>query len=110
MDASWGIYISTPQTEASATGVASNISSAPAYIGWRTKTYGPLEITVHSAATSIVAAMYVFSWNTCQTIAKPSTTKRSAMMTSGVGTVDHEKRWSNELSTNTPINEAPATS
>jgi hypothetical protein len=39
------------QSESSASGVARNVSNAPAYIGWRTTPFGPVAMTGWSAST-----------------------------------------------------------
>src|SRR5882672_7343024 len=48
--------VKSPHHEPSATGVPISKGSTPAYIGWRTTAYGPVEMTVCPSATWIVEA------------------------------------------------------
>src|SRR5260221_10793685 len=53
-----------PHHEPSAIGMPRSITTVPAYIGWRTSAYGPVEMTFWSGATSMVADVNEFSLNT----------------------------------------------
>src|SRR5919199_5461285 len=107
--ASIGTHASRSHHEPSATGVASSSNIAPAYIGWRTRPYGPVSITRCSAATPIVAAVKVLTLNTTKTIQNPTTTTTSARIDKGQGTFDHPKRWSTDGTTSRAMNASPAT-
>jgi hypothetical protein len=52
-----------PHQEASASGVPSSMIKVPLYMGWRTKAYGPVEMTVCCSVTSIVAPVKVLTEN-----------------------------------------------
>jgi hypothetical protein len=53
-----------PNNELSASDIAKIDSKTPAYIGWRTCAYGPVEITHYPASTITVEAANVFPRNT----------------------------------------------
>ena len=54
----------SPHHEPSAIGMPRSITTVPAYIGWRTSAYGPVEMTFRSGAISMVADVNEFSLNT----------------------------------------------